>query len=168
MAKVSIIGSGSWGTAIAIMLAENGHEVTLWSYFPEESENLKNHHENIPFLPGVKIPETVNFTSRMEDCVPADLVITASPSHAMRNTAKALAKVAAPGQVILNISKGLEEDTLATLSQVLGEELPQCEIAVMSGPSHAEEVSLDIPTGLLAAGFPPPTWWRRSGRKPPT
>lgn len=151
MAKVSIIGSGSWGTAIAIMLAENGHAVTLWSYFPEESENLKTHHENIPFLPGVKIPETVTFTSQMEDCVPADLVITASPSHAMRNTAKALAKVAAPGQVILNISKGLEEGTLATLSQVLEEELPDCEIAVMSGPSHAEEVSRRIPTTNVVA-----------------
>lgn len=151
MAKVSIIGSGSWGSAIAIMLAENGHEVTLWSYFAEESENLRKHRENIPFLPGVKFPETVNFTAKIEDCIPADLVITASPSHAVRSTARMLKTVVKPGQVILNISKGLEEDTLATMSQVLREELPDCEIAVMSGPSHAEEVSRRIPTTNVVA-----------------
>lgn len=151
MAKVSIVGSGSWGTAIAIMLAENGHQVTLWSYFPEESESLRQHRENLQFLPGVKIPESVTFTSQIADCVPADLVITASPSHAMRNTAKALSQVVEKGQVVLNISKGLEEETLATLSNVLKEELPDCEIAVMSGPSHAEEVSRKIPTTNVVA-----------------
>lgn len=151
MAKVSVIGSGSWGTAIAIMLAENGHQVTLWSYFPEESESLREHRENLQFLPGVKIPETVTFTSKISECVPADLVITASPSHAMRSTAKALSQVVEKGQVILNISKGLEEETLATLSDVLKEELPDCEIAVMSGPSHAEEVSRKIPTTNVVA-----------------
>ncbi|MBQ2614009.1 MAG: NAD(P)H-dependent glycerol-3-phosphate dehydrogenase [Clostridia bacterium] len=151
MANVSIIGSGSWGTAIAIMLAENGHQVTLWSYFPEESDALKTHGENIPFLPGVKIPDSVRFTSQIADCVPADLMITATPSHAMRNTAKALSKVVPEGQLVLNISKGLEEGTLATLSQVLQEELPQAEIAVMSGPSHAEEVSRRIPTTNVVA-----------------
>jgi len=151
MAKVSVVGSGSWGTAMAVMLAENGHSVTLWSYFPEESESLKKHRENLAFLPGVAIPETVTFTSQIADCVPADLVITASPSHAMRNTAKALAAVAPEGQVVLNISKGLEEDTLKTLSEILHEELPRCEIAVMSGPSHAEEVSRRIPTTNVVA-----------------
>ena len=151
MAKVSVIGSGSWGTAIAIMLAENGHQVTLWSYFPEESESLREHRENLQFLPGVKIPETVTFTSKISECVPSDLVITASPSHAMRNTAKALSQVVEKGQMILNISKGLEEETLATLSDVLKEELPDCEIAVMSGPSHAEEVSRKIPTTNVVA-----------------
>ncbi len=151
MAKVSVVGSGSWGTAIAIMLAENGHQVTLWSYFPEESESLREYRENLQFLPGVKIPETVTFTSKIAECVPADLVITASPSHAMRNTAKALAQVVEKGQVILNISKGLEEETLATLSDILKEELPDCEIAVMSGPSHAEEVSRKIPTTNVVA-----------------
>lgn len=141
MAKVSVIGSGGWGTAVAIMLAENGHEVVLWSYFKEESENLERNRENIPFLPGIKIPDSVAFTAEIAACADADLIITASPSHAMRNTARALAPVVRPGQLILNISKGLEEESFYTLSQVLREELPDCEIAVMSGPSHAEEVS---------------------------
>ncbi len=151
MAKISIIGSGSWGTAVAIMLAKNGHKVTLWSYFKEESEALKTNGENIPFLPGVKIPESVVFTSELKDCVDADCIITATPSHAMRSTARNLSRYVKDGQLILNISKGLEEDTLYTLSQVLKEELPNCEIAVMSGPSHAEEVSRGIPTTNVVA-----------------
>ncbi|MBR5152552.1 MAG: NAD(P)H-dependent glycerol-3-phosphate dehydrogenase [Clostridia bacterium] len=151
MAKVSVIGSGSWGTAVAVMLAENGHQVTLWSYFQEESENLRIHKENQAFLPGVRIPDTVNYTCKFEDCVPADLVICASPSHAMRKIAQGLKSVLPEGQIVLNISKGLEEDSLKTLSQVLEEELPHCRIAVMSGPSHAEEVSRRMPTTNVVA-----------------
>ncbi len=151
MAKISVIGSGSWGTAMAVMLAEQGHQLTLWSYFPKESESLKEHRENLAFLPGVKIPETVTFTSEIGDCVPADLVICATPSHGMRNTARALGTVAPEGQLVLNISKGLEEDSLKTMSRVLEEELPQCTVAVMSGPSHAEEVSRGIPTTNVVA-----------------
>ncbi|MBQ4146045.1 MAG: NAD(P)-binding domain-containing protein, partial [Clostridia bacterium] len=108
MARVSVIGSGSWGTAIAIMLAENGHDITLWSYFQEESEALSKNRENIPFLPGVKIPDRVVFTSDISECADADLIITAVPSHAMRATAKSLAPFVKKGQIILNISKGLE------------------------------------------------------------
>lgn len=151
MAKITIMGSGGWGTAVAIMLAENGHQVTLWSYFPEESENLKQSHENIPFLPGVKIPESVRFTSDIGVCADTDLVIMASPSHTIRNVARQMAPSIKKGQRILNISKGLEEDTYLTLSQVLRSELPECEIAVMSGPSHAEEVSRRVPTTNVVA-----------------
>ncbi len=151
MARVSVVGSGSWGTAVAVMLAENGHEVTLWSYFQEESEELRKNRENLRFLPGVKIPEKVRFTAKIGDCADADLMITAVPSHAMRTTAQSLAAVVGAGQLILNISKGLEEDTFATLSQILKEELPKCEIAVMSGPSHAEEVARRIPTTNVVA-----------------
>ncbi len=151
MAKISIIGSGGWGTAVAVMLAKNGHEVMLWSYLQEESTALEKERENIPFLPGVKIPENVRFTAKFEDCAGADLIITAVPSHAMRITAKGLSKVVRDGQLILNISKGLEEETFCTMSQILKQELPGCEIAVMSGPSHAEEVSRGIPTTNVVA-----------------
>lgn len=151
MARVSIIGSGSWGTAIAVMLAENGHEITLWSYLKEESEALAENKENIPFLPGVKIPDGVKYTSDISKCTDADLIITAVPSHAMRTTAKNLAPFVKKGQIILNISKGLEEGTYYTLSQILKAELPECVIAVMSGPSHAEEVSKQIPTTNVVA-----------------
>lgn len=151
MARICVVGSGSWGTAMAVMLAKNNNDVILWSYFPQESKDLEKNRENIPFLPGIIIPENVSFTSDIKDCADADLIITASPSHAVRATAKKLAPVVKPGQIILNISKGLEEDTFYTLSHVLKEELPQCEIAVMSGPSHAEEVSRGIPTTNVVA-----------------
>ncbi len=151
MAKINIIGSGGWGTAVAIMLAKNGHDVLLWSYLKEESENLKKYRENKPFLPGIVLPDNISFTSDISECGEADLIITATPSHAIRSTAKALAPYVKEGQLILNISKGLEDKTYATLSQVLKEELPMCKIAVMSGPSHAEEVSRGIPTTNVVA-----------------
>ncbi len=151
MAKINIIGSGGWGTAVAIMLAENGHEILLWSYMEEESNNLNKYHENKPFLPGVKIPDGVSFTSDISKCGDSDLIITAVPSHAMRTTAKALAPYAKKNSLILNISKGLENGTYQTMSQILEEEIKDCEIAVMSGPSHAEEVSRKIPTTNVVA-----------------
>ncbi len=151
MAKINIIGSGSWGSAIAVMLANHGHDILLWSYLEEERIGLEKHRENKPFLPGVKIPDSVKFTSDISRCGSADIIITATPSHAMRQTAKNLAPYVTDGQIILNISKGLEENTHLTLSQVLKEELPNCSIAVMSGPSHAEEVSRGIPTTNVIA-----------------
>ncbi len=151
MAKISVIGSGGWGTAVAVMLANNGHHITLWSYLQEESDALAEKRENIPFLPGIAIPDNVTFTAKFEDCADADLIITAVPSHAMRTTAKGLSSVVKKGQRILNISKGLEEKIFCTMSQILEQELPDCEIAVMSGPSHAEEVSRGIPTTNVVA-----------------
>lgn len=151
MARINIIGSGGWGTAVAVMLANNEHDVLLWSYLKDESENLKKYRENKPFLPGVKIPDTVRYTSDISECGDAEMIITAVPSHAVRQTARSLAPYVSAGQLVLNISKGLEEDTHATLSQILREELPNCEIAVMSGPSHAEEVSRGIPTTNVIA-----------------
>ncbi len=151
MANINIIGSGGWGTAIAIMLAKNGHDIRLWSYMKSESDDLEKYRENKPFLPGVAIPDSVKFTSDISKCGTADIIITAVPSHAMRQTAKSLAHYVSKGQLILNISKGLEDGTHATLSQVLREEFPDCEIAVMSGPSHAEEVSRGIPTTNVVA-----------------
>lgn len=153
MAKINIIGSGGWGTAVAIMLAQNNHNVLLWSYLKEESDNLRKYRENKPFLPGVKIPENVAFTSDISECGDADLIIMATPSHAVRGTAASLAPYLKKGSLVLNISKGLEDSTYSTMSQVLKEELPDCEIAVMSGPSHAEEVSRGIPTtNVVSAG----------------
>lgn len=152
MANISVIGSGGWGTAIAAMLTHYGHEVTLWSYFKEESDNLKKYNENKPFLPGVILPDGIHYTFDIADCIDADLIITAVPSHTMRTTAKTLSDAGIKkDQIILNISKGLEEESYYTLSHVLSEELPKCNIAVMSGPSHAEEVSRGIPTTNVVA-----------------
>lgn len=151
MSTINIIGSGGWGTAIAVMQAKAGHDVMLWSYRKFESDDLKKYRENKAYLPGVEIPDTVKLTSDISECGCADIIITAVPSHAVRQTARSLAPYVKNGQLILNISKGLEEGTYHTLSQVLREELPRCEIAVMSGPSHAEEVSRGIPTTNVVA-----------------
>ena len=151
MADICVLGSGGWGTAIAILLNNNGHKVTLWSYLKTESDDLKKFRENKPFLPGVSIPEGITFDSDLECCRNKDLIVIATPSHGIRSVASKIKDFLLTGQVVLNISKGIEEGTYLTISQVLKEELPQCKIAVMSGPSHAEEVSRNIPTTNVVA-----------------
>lgn len=151
MSEISVVGSGGWGTAVAIMLAKQEHNVLLWSYLKSESEDLAKYRENKPFLSGVKIPDNVRYTYNIADCADADVIVMATPSQAVRNTAKALAPHIKDGQIIVSISKGLEEGSYMTLSSVIKEELPNCRIAVMSGPSHAEEVSRGIPTTNVVA-----------------
>jgi len=151
MAKINIIGSGGWGTANAILLASNGHNVLLWSYMKEESENLKKFRENKPFLPGVEIPDGVKFTSDISECGDADLIVIAAPSHAVRNTARSLSPYIKPCQRILNISKGFDEEGNKRLSEVILSEIPNAKVASMSGPSHAEEVAIGMPTTNVVA-----------------
>ncbi len=151
MAKINIIGSGGWGTANAILLAKGGHDVLLWSYFEEESKNLEKYRENKPFLPGVEIPENVRFTSDISLCADADLIVMASPSHAIRASARTLSPYVKDGQLILNISKGFDEKENKRLSEVICEEIPVAVVASMSGPSHAEEVALGMPTTNVVA-----------------
>ena len=148
MADISVIGSGSWGTAVTYLLAKNGHSVKLWSYFAEESQRLAREKENKEFLPGVILPDTVFFTNDIKEALAgSELVITAVPSHAMRTTAEAMRPfIDTRAQTILNISKGLEEGTLMRLSQVIADCIPAARVAVMSGPSHAEEVGKLMPT----------------------
>ena len=150
--KISIIGSGGWGTAVALLLAGKGYDVFLWSWIQEETDRLNLDRENKEFLPGVKFPDNITCTHDMAECVyNADLIVTAAPSPATRTTAKQLAPFVQEGQVLVNISKGLEESTLSRLSEVYASEIPQAKIAVMSGPSHAEEVSRKLPTTNVAA-----------------
>ena len=149
--NISIIGSGGWGTAMAIMLANYNHNVTLWSYSQVECDELIAHRQNIPYLPGHDIPESIHLTTNIEECANAELIVCALPSFAVRKEMQKLAPYVRSGQVIANISKGLENDTLLTLSEVLRQVLPTCEIAVMSGPSHAEEVASKIPTTNVVA-----------------
>lgn len=150
--KISIIGSGGWGTAVALLLAGKGYDVFLWSWIQEETDRLNLDRENKEFLPGVKFPDNITCTHDMAECVyNADLIVTAAPSPATRTTAKQLAPFVQEGQVLVNISKGLEESTLSRLSEVYASEIPQAKIAVMSGPSHAEEVSRKLPTTNVTA-----------------
>ncbi|MBQ7794631.1 MAG: NAD(P)H-dependent glycerol-3-phosphate dehydrogenase [Clostridia bacterium] len=150
--KVSVIGSGGWGSAIAILLANNGNSVSLWSWQKAESERLAKDRENKEFLPGVSFPDGISCTYDIAECVKdSELVVCASPSVATRSVAKSLAPHIKEGQLFLNISKGLEEGTLLRLSEVYKQEIPQAQIAAMSGPSHAEEVSRGLPTTNVVA-----------------
>lgn len=150
--KIAIIGSGSWGCAAAILLANKGYDVYLWSWQQEETDRLSRDRENTLVLPGKKFPDNITCSHNMELCVKdADLIVTVAPSPATRTTAKQLSPFVKEGQIIVNLSKGLEDGTLLRLSQVYKEEIPQSTVAVMSGPSHAEEVSEFLPTTNVAA-----------------
>lgn len=151
MAKVSVIGAGSWGTALAIVLQENGHEVTVWSILEDEITMLREKREHVDKLPGVKLSEEMLFTTDLEAAVQdKDLVVLAVPSTFIRNTAKMMQPYVGAGQLIVNVSKGIEEQTLMTLPQIIEQEIPQAKVAVLSGPSHAEEVGRGLPTTVVA------------------
>ncbi|HCM91885.1 MAG TPA: NAD(P)H-dependent glycerol-3-phosphate dehydrogenase [Lachnospiraceae bacterium] len=151
MAKVSIIGAGSWGTALAVVLHNNGHEVTIWSIVKEEIDMLKEKHEHTDKLPGVRLPEDMDFTTDLKEaCTGKDVLVLAVPSPYTRSTSKMMAPYVAGGQLIVSVAKGVEEATLMTLSQIIKEEIPGARVAVLCGPSHAEEVGRCIPTTCVA------------------
>ena len=150
--KIAVIGSGSWGTAMAVMLAKHGHDIHLWSWQQEETDRLASSRENKKLLPGIKFPDNIICSHDMGECVKdAKIIISAVPSPATRTTAHELSEWVKGGQIVLLISKGLENESLKTLEEVFREEIPQGEIAVMSGPSHAEEVSCELPTTNVVA-----------------
>lgn len=150
--KIAVIGSGSWGCASAILLANKGYSVYLWSWKQEETDRLCADRENKDVLPGKHFPDNIICSHDMGFCVSgADLIVTVVPSIATRSTAKQLSACIKDGQILVNLSKGLEDETLLTLSAVYREELPNAKIAVMSGPSHAEEVSIGLPTVNVVA-----------------
>ncbi len=147
MAKVGIIGAGSWGIAISLLLNNNGHKVTVWSVLEEEIDMLLKEREHKKCLPGVHIPECIRFTKNLEETINgAELLVLAVASPYTRSTAKIIAPYVKEGQIIVNVGKGIEEDSLMTLCQVIEEEIPKATVCVLSGPSHAEEVGRGIPT----------------------
>ncbi len=149
MAKISILGGGSWGIAIAVLLHKNGHEITVWSALEAEVEMLKEKHEH-KMLPGVFLPEDMTFTADEREAVEGrDLLVMAVASAYTRETAKRISSLVSEQQKILNVAKGIEEHTLMTLSEIIEQEIPQADVAVMSGPSHAEEVGRGIPTTIV-------------------
>lgn len=151
MANVAIIGAGSWGTALSLVLHTNGHHVTIWSIVEAEIAMLKEKHEHVDKLPGVKIPEDIVFTTDLKEAITEkEYLILAVPSVYTRSTAKSMAPFVTKGQVIVCVAKGIEEDTLMTLSDIVAEEVPEAEVAVMCGPSHAEEVGIGLPTTVVA------------------
>ena len=147
MAKVGILGAGSWGTALALLLYKNGHDVTMWSIDKSEVEMLQKEREHKKKLPGVKLPEEMTITNQLEEGMSGkDFLVLAVPSIYTRSTAKSMKPYIRPGQIIVNVAKGIEEGTLKTLSEQIEEELPEADVAVLSGPSHAEEVGRGLPT----------------------
>lgn len=149
MAKVSILGGGSWGIALAVLLHKNGHEITIWSALESEIEMLAKNHEH-KMLPGVKLADDMVFTTDDKEAVEGkDLLVMAVASSYTRSTAHRLKELVADGQKIVNVAKGIEESTLLTLSEIIEEEIPQADVAVLSGPSHAEEVGRGLPTTIV-------------------
>jgi len=150
MAKVGLIGAGSWGTALSKLACDNGHDVTVWSIVESEIEMLKKEHEHKDKLPGVALPEEISYTTDLKQAIEGmDVLVLAVPSPFTRSTSKMMAAYVAEGQIIVNVAKGIEEATLMTLTEVIEEEIPQADVAVMSGPSHAEEVGRGLPTTIV-------------------
>ena len=155
--KIGVLGAGTWGTALARLLAENGHDVTIWSALPEELKSMATTHRH-PNLPGMQLPAALHYTADMADiCAGRDLLVFAVPSVFVRSTAKKASRYLPDGQLIVDVAKGIEEKTLFTLSEVIESELHArpghegCRVVALSGPTHAEEVARDLPTLIVAA-----------------
>ncbi len=151
MKKIAIIGSGSWGAALGIYLANNGNEVRLWSFNEDEMRSI-NVDRKCVFLPKAVVPEGVVCSTNFEEVLDgAEIILHVTPSKFVRNTIKQYKEFVTDDQMLVMCSKGFEAETNLTLDQVMKEELPNVRCGILSGPSHAEEVSLDIPTALVVA-----------------
>ncbi|MBI5473152.1 MAG: NAD(P)H-dependent glycerol-3-phosphate dehydrogenase [Ignavibacteriae bacterium] len=153
--RIAVLGAGSWGTALSIILTGNSHYVTLWSHDNQYTDDILLKRENPSFLPGVAIPEEINATSNLDEAVDGcEMIVTATPSQFVRSVMVRLHHLPSDRLTIVNVAKGIEVGTLMTMSQVLHDTLPHVppgSIATLSGPSHAEEVSRKVPTTVVAA-----------------
>ncbi|WP_338950843.1 NAD(P)H-dependent glycerol-3-phosphate dehydrogenase [Fusobacterium nucleatum] len=154
MAKISVIGSGGWGIALTILLHKNGHNLIIWSFDKKEAEELKINRQNKTKLPNILLPEDIKVTNNLKEAVDnKDILVLAVPSKAIRSVSKSLKDIIKDNQIIVNVAKGLEEDTLKTMTDIIEEELKEKnpQVAVLSGPSHAEEVGKGIPTTCVVS-----------------
>ena len=147
--EIAVVGSGGWGTALSMLLHENRHEVTLISWSKEESDHLAETLEN-PFLPGVRLPEDMRYTADPAAVSGCTLVVVVPPSFAIRSTAEKIAPFLRPDVILVSATKGIEPDTGKRMSEIVGEVTGK-KVVVLSGPYHAEEVSRQVPTGVVAA-----------------
>ena len=152
---VSVLGAGSWGTTLAILLAEHHHDVTLWSFSPSQAEQMHSTRFNPEFLPEIEIPSRIEITADLHHAVRGcELIVAAVPSQYLRSVVEPLKDLDFSRTVFVNVAKGIENGTLMTMSEVLGQvvpRLPPDQIVTLSGPSHAEEVSKRVPTTVVAA-----------------
>lgn len=150
MKKISILGAGTWGCALAILLSGNGHEVTIYTKIEKEAKDLEGNRKSLKNLPGAVLSEDIKITLNLEEaCKDKDIIVMAVASPYIREISKAASPYIKKGQIIVNVSKGIEYGTFYTLSDIINEEIAQADIAVLSGPSHAEEVSRGIPTTIV-------------------
>lgn len=151
MTKITVYGAGSWGTALAVAMGKAGHEVVLLGRNPQEMSLMDERRENLHYLPGVTLPETVQPSVDITELEDTDMLILSVPSHSVRETAQRIRSFLKKETIVVNTAKGLEERSHKRLSEVLTEELPNNSIVVLSGPSHAEEVGKDMPTTVVVA-----------------
>ncbi len=153
--KISVLGAGGWGTTLGILLHYNGHDVTLWEYRKSYANKLNKKRENIDLLPGIKIPKEINITNKLEDSTTEQhIIVLAVPSQFLRGAVKKIKFQNIKETILVSVAKGIEKNTLLTMSQMLQDVHPSLEdeqIGVLSGPSHAEEVAKMIPTTVTAA-----------------
>ncbi len=151
MTKVTVLGGGGWAIALAKVLCENGHDVTLWSALEREVEALSTHRENKIGLPGIIIPDEIKITSDLDKAVKdSKMIVMAVASSFVRSTSRNLKQYVSDGQIIVDVAKGIEDETFFTMTEVIEDELPGANAVVLSGPSHAEEVGLQVPTAVVA------------------
>lgn len=156
--EIGIIGAGSWGIALGYLLNNNGHNITIWSRRQETVDKLRAYHGNEDKLPGVILDESVRFTCNIEEAIKdKDIIVLVVPSSHMRETVRLMKPYMnitdEHPQIIVNCSKGIEEQSLMVMSDVILDELPGCQVCVLSGPSHAEEVGKGMPTSIVVGAF---------------
>ncbi|MCR4785733.1 MAG: NAD(P)H-dependent glycerol-3-phosphate dehydrogenase [Lachnospiraceae bacterium] len=151
MKNIGVIGAGSWGTALAKLLSDNGHRVTVYSAIASEIDMLNEYHEQKEKLPGVMLHEEMVFTADLEEAMKdKDILVLAVPSPFTRSTAKNMSRYAKKGQLIVSVAKGIEDGTFHTLSEIIREEIKDSRVVVLCGPTHAEEVGKGVPTAIVA------------------
>lgn len=155
--RIAVLGAGSWGTTLAIVLSENKHDVSLWTYRPEQAAMMKETLENPAFLPGIKIPQQICILTDIEEAAyKKDMIVSAVPSQFLRSVIKQISHHELAETIIVNVAKGIENHSLMTMSEVMLDVLEhekRANLAILSGPSHAEEVSRRMPTAVVSASF---------------
>lgn len=153
--NISVLGAGAWGTTLAILLSDNGHDVTLWEYNDTYANMLEEKRENIIYLPGIPFPKTLRISNDLDQAATGkDIIVTAIPTQFTRNALQKISYDKIRSTVLVSVSKGIEKNHLLTVSQIYNDVFPQLtdhQVGVLSGPSHAEEVSKKIPTTVVAA-----------------
>ena len=151
--KITVLGDGAWGTALACNLLKNGHDVTIWGAFPEYLDQMDRTRENSKFLPGVKLPENLTFEADISRALAGSaIIICATPTQFLRSVLKKMAGNVPADAIIVNVAKGIELDSWLRISQIMEQELGRINYVDLSGPSHAEEVARGVPTAVTAAG----------------